>query len=133
MKPAVGVQQQMHGILMGAETVTVCEKPIILVVPDISVFSSELADPLVPAGRLMEVGFDVAFRIPKHADTDGFQDFPSHGGTIITPEVEIILMEYDGTNFSSFGRTPSVAREPRVAARVLGPMDANRIYEVHVP
>ena len=41
-------------------------------VPDISVFSPELADSMVPAGRLMEAGFDVAFRIPKHADTDGF-------------------------------------------------------------
>ena len=95
MQPAVGVQQQMKGILMGAETVTVHGKPIILVVPDISVFSPELADPLVPAGRLMEAGFDVAFRIPKHADTDGFQDFPLYGGTIVTPDRETIVMEYD--------------------------------------
>ena len=59
---------------MGAETVTVYGKPIAIVVHDISVFSRELADPLVPAGCLMETGFDVVFRIPKHADTDGFQD-----------------------------------------------------------
>ena len=94
MQPAVGVQQQMKGILMGAETVTVHGKPIILVLPDISVFSPELADPLVLVGRLMEAGFDVVFRIPKHADTNGFQDFPLYGGTIVTPEGETIVMEY---------------------------------------
>ena len=43
----------------------------------------------------MEAGFDVAFRIPKHAETDGFQDFPLYGGTIVTPDRETIVMEYD--------------------------------------
>ena len=47
------------------------------------------------AGFLMEAGFDVVFHIPKHADTDGFQDFLLYGGTIVTPEGETIVMEYD--------------------------------------
>ena len=94
IQPAVVAQQKMKRIHLGAETVTVHGKPIILVVPDISVFSPELADPLVPAGRLMEAGFDVVFRNPKQAVADGFHDFLLYGGTMITPEGETIVMEY---------------------------------------
>ena len=43
---------------------------------------------------MIEAGFGVVFRIPKRTVADEFQDFLLHGGTIITPEGEIIVMEY---------------------------------------
>ena len=82
MQPALGDARQMKGILMGAETVTAAGNAIVLVIPDVSVHSPDLSDSLVPVGRLMEADFDVRFRLPKHAQADGYPSFPRYGGTI---------------------------------------------------
>ena len=45
----------------------------------------------------MEAGFEVIFRLPQHADTDGFQPhkYPMYGGTIVTPNPSrTIVIEY---------------------------------------
>ena len=94
MQPALGDARQMKGILMGAETVTAAGNAIVLVIPDVSVHSPDLSDSLVPVGRLMEADFDVRFRLPKHAQADGYPSFPRYGGTIRTPNDEVIVMEY---------------------------------------
>merc|ERR1712216_231731 len=33
-------------------------------------------------------------RLPKHAQADGYPSFPRYGGTIRTPNDEVIVMEY---------------------------------------
>ena len=47
----------------------------------------------------MEVGYNVNFRIPSDALTDGFapNTFPLYGGSITTPDnLTVIVMEYAG-------------------------------------
>ena len=97
MQPAVGPAKHMKGILMGAETIDMHGTPFVLVVPDVSAFDPDMSDSLVSAGRLMEKGFRVIFRIPSEADVDGFSSsvFPLYGGTITTPDgATVIVMEY---------------------------------------
>ena len=87
---------------MGAETVDMYGAPFVLVVPDVSAFDPGMSDSLVSAGRLMEKGFRVIFRIPSEADADGFSSsaFPLYGGTITTPDCAIvIIMEYLNHNW----------------------------------
>jgi len=87
----------MTGILMGAETIDQHEKSFILVVPDVSVYDPGMSDSLISAGRLMEAGYNVNFRIPDDALTDGFAPatFALFGGTITTPDnLTVIVMEY---------------------------------------
>ena len=73
MQGAFGKPTTMKGILMGCSTVDIQGFPLTLVIPDESVSDPLLSDSLVSAGRLMEAGFEVIFRLPQHADTDGFQ------------------------------------------------------------
>ena len=97
MQPAVGNVKRMTGILMGTETVDQFGKPLILVVPDVSVYDPKMSDSLISAGRLMEAGYKVNFRIPLEAITDGFSStkFPLYGGSITTPDNRtVIVMEY---------------------------------------
>ena len=81
----------MKGILMGCSTMDIQGIPLTLVIPDESVcdplLSDILSDSLVSAGRLMEAGFGVIFRLPKDASTDGFHpdEYPLYGGTILPP------------------------------------------------
>ena len=70
----------MKGILMGCSTVDIQRIPLTLVIPDESVSDPLLSDSLVSAGRLMEAGFGVIFRLPKDTRTDGF-----HPDTYPTP------------------------------------------------
>ncbi len=82
---------------MGCSTVDIQGFPLTLVIPDESVSDPLLSDSLVSAGRLMEAGFEVIFRLPQHADTDGFQPhkYPMYGGTIVTPNPSrTIVIEY---------------------------------------
>ena len=72
-------------------------KYFILVVLDVSVYDPGMSDSLVSAGRLMEAGYNVNFRIPSDALTDGFAPgtFPLYGGSITTPDnLTVIVMEY---------------------------------------
>ena len=99
MQPAVGKAQKMTGILMGAETIDQHGKSFILVVPDVSVYDPGMSDSLISAGRLMEAGYNVNFRLPSDALTDGFAPitFPLYGGSITTPDnLTVIVMEYSG-------------------------------------
>ena len=57
---------------MGTETIDQHGKSIILVVLDVSVYDPGMSDSLISAGRLMEAGYKVNFRIPNDALTDGF-------------------------------------------------------------
>ena len=97
MQPAVGKAQKMTGILMGVETIDQYGKSFTLVVPDVSVYDPGMSDSLVSAGRLMEAGYNVNFRIPSDALTGGFAPatFPLYGGSITTPDnLTVIVMEY---------------------------------------
>ena len=97
MQPAVGPSKSMKGILMGTETVDQHGKHYILVIPDISVFDPNMSDSLVSAGRLMEADYNVIFRLPSKAATDGFssKQFPLYGGTVTSPDGStVIVMEY---------------------------------------
>ena len=78
----------MTGILMGAETIDQHGKSFILVVPDVSVYDPGISDSLTSAGRLMEAGYNVNFRIPDDALTDGFTPatFPLYGFSITTAQ-----------------------------------------------
>ena len=82
MQPAVGTVQKMMGILMGAETIDQYGNFFILVVPDVSVYDPGMSDSLILAGRLLEAGYNVNFRIPDDAFTDGFDPatFTLYGG-----------------------------------------------------
>jgi len=64
MQQAVGTANKMTGILMGAETIDQHCKSFMLVVPDVSVYDPGMSDSLISAGRLMEAGYNVNFRIP---------------------------------------------------------------------
>ena len=58
-----------------------------------------MSDSLISAGRLIEVGYNVNFRIPGDALTDVFalDTFPLYGGSITTPDnLTVIVMEYAG-------------------------------------
>ena len=95
MQPAVGTTKEMTGILMGAETIDQHGKSFILVVPDVSLYDPGMSDRLISAGRLMEAGYNINFRIPGDALTDGFA--MATGGSITTPDnLTVILMEYAG-------------------------------------
>jgi hypothetical protein len=98
MQGAFGRPTTMKGILMGCSTVDIQGMPLTLVIPDESVCDPLLSDSLVSAGRLMEAGFGVIFRLPKDASTDGFHPdkYPLYGGTILTPEKipRTIVIEY---------------------------------------
>ena len=85
----------MKGILMGCSTVDIQGMPLTLVIPDGSVCDLLLCDSLVSAGRPMEAGFGLIFRLPKDASTDGFHP-DKYGGTILTPEnpPRTIVIEY---------------------------------------
>ena len=98
MQGAFGKPTTMKGILMGCATVDIKGIPLTIVIPDESVFDPLLSDSLVSTGRLMEAGFEVIFRLPKDAGTDGFHPdkYPLYGGTILTPEnpPRTIIIEY---------------------------------------
>ena len=99
MQPAVGTAKKMTGILMGAETIDQHGKSFILFVPDVTVYDPGMSDSLISARRLMEVGYNVNFRIPDDALTDDFAPatFSLCGGSITTPDnLTIIVMEYAG-------------------------------------
>jgi len=84
---------------LGAETVDQHAKFFILVVPDVSVCDPGMFNSLIPAGRLMEAGYNVNVRIPDDTFTDGFTPatFPLYSGSITTPDnLTMILMEYAG-------------------------------------
>jgi len=72
---------------MGCSTMDIQGIPLTVVIPDESVCDPLLSDSLVSAGRLMDAGFGVIFRLPKDASTDGFHPdkYPLYGGTILTP------------------------------------------------
>jgi len=72
MQGAFGRPTTMKGILMGCSTVGIQGLPLTLVIPDESVSDPLLSYSLVSAGRLMEAGFEVIFRLPQNASTDGF-------------------------------------------------------------
>ena len=59
----------MKGILMGCSTVDIQGLPLTLVIPNESVSDPLLSYSLVSAGRLMEGGFEVIFRLPQNAST----------------------------------------------------------------
>ena len=63
MQGAFGNPTTMKGILMGCSTVDIQEFPLTFVIPDESVSDPLLSDSLVSAGRLMEAGFEVIFRL----------------------------------------------------------------------
>jgi hypothetical protein len=88
----------MKGILMGCSTVDIQGLPLTLVISDESGSDPLLSDSLLSAGRLMEAGFEVIFRLPHNASTNGFQPhkYPMYGGTIVTPErpSRTIVIEY---------------------------------------
>ena len=65
---------------MGIETVDVHGKPLIIVAPDVSVNNPAHADSLLSAGRFMEAGYKIVFRIPSEADLDGYSHVPNYGG-----------------------------------------------------
>jgi len=99
MQPAVGTAKKMTGILMGAETIDQHGKSFILFVPDVTVYDPGMSDSLISAGRLMEAGYNVNFRIIDDAFTDGFAPatFPLYGGSITTLDnLTLIVMEYAG-------------------------------------
>jgi len=50
----------------------------------VSVYDPDMADNLISAGRLMEAGYNVNFRIPSHAFTDDFapNTFPLYRGSL---------------------------------------------------
>ena len=79
---------------MGAETIDQHGKYFILVVPDVSVYDSGMSNRLISAaGRLMEAGYNVNFRIPSDALTEN--TLPLYGGSITTPDnLTVIVMEY---------------------------------------
>ena len=97
MKGTFGQPTTMKGISMGRSTVDIRGAPLTLVIPDESVSDPLLSDSLASAGRLMEAGFEIIFRLPKDALTDGFkpQQYPLYGGTITTPAPSrTIVIEY---------------------------------------
>jgi len=64
-----------------------------------SVYDPGMSDSLISAGRLMEAGYNVNFRIPGDALTNGFapDTFPLYRGSITTPDnLTVIVMEYVG-------------------------------------
>jgi len=92
----------MTGILMGHENSH--GRPIVLVMPDISVYSPAMSDSLILVGRLIKAGFTVNHRIPSQANEDGFSlkvvPLSGYSGTITTPDGKtIIVMEYDQYTF----------------------------------
>ena len=88
VKGALGEPTYMDGIIMGCETIDTNGDQLLLVVPGESVFSSKLTESLINVVVLMEVGFDVLFRIPTDATLDGVDPIihPDIGGHITTPD-----------------------------------------------
>ena len=87
----------MTSILMGTETVDQYGKHHVLVVPTVAVFNPCMSDSLISASRLMDVDYNVMFRIPQNAASDGFspKDFPQYGRSVKTPDgLSVIVMEY---------------------------------------
>ena len=84
----------MTGILMGTETVDQHGKHHVLVVPDVSVFDPDISDSLISVGRLMEADYNVIFRLPSNAASDGFSSkrFPPYGGTVTTPDSSTVIV-----------------------------------------
>ena len=95
MQGATGASTNMRGILMGIETKDVLGKHLLFVAPDISVSNPAHADTLLSAGRFMEAGYKIVFRIPSQGKTDGY-DQANYGGIFCTPSPDsrIIVMEY---------------------------------------
>jgi len=81
MQPAVGTAKKMTGILMSAETIDQHGKSFILVLPDVSVYDPGMSDSLLSAGRLVEAGYNVNFRIPNDALT------------VASPRIPFLFME----------------------------------------
>jgi hypothetical protein len=111
MLGATGHTAQLPGILMGVETVDEVGEPFIVVVPNVSVSNPKAAESLLPAGPLMEVGYDIKFRLPSDAAADGYAHMPLYGGTFITPAPSrVVIMEYQHATW----RLPL----PRVKSRI---------------
>ena len=72
MQGATGISTPMCGILMGIETVDIHGKSLLIVEPDVPVSNPAHADSLLSAGRFMEAGYKIVFRIPSEAHTDGY-------------------------------------------------------------
>jgi len=99
MQPAAGTVKKMTDNLMGAETINQHGKSFILVVLDVSVYDPGMSDSLISAGRLLEAGYNVKFRISDDALTDGFAlaTFPLYSGSITTPDnLTVNVMQYAG-------------------------------------
>ena len=101
---------------MGTETVDQYGKHHVLVVLDVSVFNPDVSDSLISAGCLMEADYNVIFRIPSNAVSDGFSSkrFPLYGGTVTTLESStVIVMEY----VSHTWRLPKLWGAPRALSK----------------
>ena len=87
----------MCGILVGIEIVDVHGKPLVIVVPDVSVGNPAHADSLLSAGRFMEAGYKFVFLIPSETHTDGYSDVYNYTGIFCTPSPNsrIIVIEYE--------------------------------------
>ena len=74
---------------MGIETVDIHGKSLLIVAPDVSMSNPAHADSLLPAGRFMEAGYKIVFRIPSEAHTDGYSHKKNHGGIcLLHPQIQ---------------------------------------------
>ena len=95
MQGATDTPTNTCGIRMGIETMDVLGKHSVIVAPDMSVSNPAHADTLFSAGRFMEAGYKIVFRVPSQGKTDGY-DQANFGGIFCTPSPDsrIIIMEY---------------------------------------
>ena len=129
MKPALGKAKKMTGILMGAERIVQHGKSFILVVPEVSVYIPSMSDSQISAGRRMEAGYNVNFRIPNDALTDGFapHTFPLYGVSITTPDnLNVIVMEYAGHTWR-LPKVRPISKSVTVPVTTLSPEDSEDI------
>ena len=95
MQGATGTSNNVLG--MEIETVEVHGKPLVIVLPDVSVSNPAHGDSLLSAGRFMEAGYKIVFRIPSEANIDGYPKLHNCGGIFCTPSpnARIIVMQHE--------------------------------------
>ena len=96
-----------------------------------SVFDPDMSGSLISADRLIEADYNVIFRIPSNAASDGLSPkrFSQYGGTVTTPDgLTIIFMEY----VSNTWRLPKPGA-PKVLSTNKSSSTLEDDFEVRVP
>jgi hypothetical protein len=85
----------MRGAKCAFPTVDVDGKARSILCLGIGAYAKLVHHVLLPIARLMEVGYELHFRIPMNAEDDGYSEYEDYGGCVVCPDGMKVVMIFD--------------------------------------